>query len=266
MLDGVSARQLHNFVNEEILEHRFDESPVNNQPLFGLHQPALDLGYEQAMSSPKLHNLVEELICETNPLVESHIDRIRTTFKAAFEPIELARFRTTTFGSAFLRSHACPVKSGYQLVIQLACLIYYGYNPPSWETVSMARFYKGRVDWIQAMQPPAASFCAAARDESIRPRERRRLFLKAAGVHANTVMKIARGHGFKAHLHCLLGTLNNNEPIPALFNDAQWEATKVSSIKKVKTDCLEGMMLQETAFFMPEPDCIFVHYEVEEDG
>ena len=265
MLDGISARQLHNFINKTIVGYKHDQPPVYSQHPIGLHQPVLDLQHEQEMSSSKLHDLVEELTCATNSVIESQIDRIRATFKATFKPIDFTRFRTSAFGSAFLRSHACPVKSGYQIVIQLACLIYYGYNPPSWETVTMARFNKGRVDWNQAVQPATTRFCAAARDESILPMERRRLFLEAAGVHANTIMKIARGHGFKAHLHCLLGTLRDEEPIPALFRDTQWEATEVPSVKKVKTDCLEGMMLQETAFLMPEPDCIFVHYEVEED-
>ena len=58
----------------------------------------------------------------------------------------------------------------------------------------------------------------------------------------------------------------DEEEIPPLFLDKQWLATEVSAIKKVKVDCLEGMPMQETCFLMPRADCIFLHYEVEDDG
>ena len=130
----------------------------------------------------------------------------------------------------------------------------------------MSRFHKGRVDWIQAVQPNMASFCAAARDHRLPFARKRGLLFDAVNTFANTMTQVGRGHGFKAHLHALLAMVQDQEPIPALFEDKAWRDTTVSSVKTVKTDSLEGAMLQETAFLMPEPKCIFLHYEVEDDG
>jgi len=192
-------------------------------------------------------------------LLNEEGDRSFRRLKVAFEHIR-------TLGSNFLRTHKCPAKAGYQVIIQLACLLYYGYQPESWETISMSRFHKGRVDWIQAIQPDMVSFCAAARDNVVPLAKQRRLFFDAVNTFVNTMTQVGRGHGFKAHLHALLAMVRDDEPVPALFKDQAWRDTTVSSVKTVKTDCLEGAMLQETAFLMAEPKCIFVHFEVEDYG
>ena len=41
---------------------------------------------------------------------------------------------------------------------------------------------------------------------------------------------------------------------------------RVISTSKIKTDASEGLMAQEVGFFMPDPESVFVHYEVEDDG
>ena len=111
-----------------------------------------------------------------------------------------------------------------------------------------------------------ASFCAAARDASIPTADKRRMFFNAVNTFTDTMTKVLRGHGFKAHMHALTSMVKDHEELPALFQDKAWNDTKVASVKTVKTDCLEGAMLQETAFLLPEPKCIFLHYEVEDDG
>lgn len=111
-----------------------------------------------------------------------------------------------------------------------------------------------------------ASFCEAAGDTKLSFVEKRRMFFDAVNTFANTMTQVVRGHGFKAHLHALLAMVQDQEPLPAFFEDQAWRDTTVSSVKTVKTDCLEGLMVQEVAFLMPEPKCIFIHYEVEDDG
>ncbi|KAL9629224.1 MAG: hypothetical protein Q9164_006970, partial [Protoblastenia rupestris] len=155
---------------------------------------------------------------------------------AFFAPIEFTHHKVSALGKTFLRVHKCPFGTVYQLVIQLACRLYYGHNPPSWETISVARFHNGRVDWIQAVSPVVNEFCTAAADPNVRLAEQRRLFFAAANAHVNAMTLIARGQGFKAHLHALHGVLTDNEDLPLLFMDPSWEQTRVQSTKIVKTD------------------------------
>jgi len=244
MLDGMSVRQFNRCITNAIVDHRMPDEQTSSQGV----------------------NLVEEIDFVIEPAIESRIDVIRQRFKEKYAPIEFAHHHIRTLGSNFLRTNKCPAKAGYQVIIQLACLLYYGYQPESWETISMSRFHKGRVDWIQAIQPDMVSFCAAARDNVLPLAKQRRLFFDAVNTFVNTMTQVGRGHGFKAHLHALLAMVRDDEPVPALFKDQAWRDTTVSSVKTVKTDCLEGAMLQETAFLMAEPKCIFVHFEVEDYG
>ena len=245
MLDGMSVRQLNSFIMKAIIGHKAEHEmgdPVRNDP-FRPH----------------------ELFFKTDTAIETRITQIKDNFQETYAPNEFMHHKIKTLGGEFFRARKCPSKAGYQVVIQLACLLYYGYQPESWETISMSRFNMGRVDWIQAVQPPMARFCAAALDAELDLVEKRRLFFAAVNNFANTMTQIARGHGFKAHMHALLAMVNDDESLPELFLERIWHDTTVSSVKTVKTDCLEGAMLQETAVLLPEPRCIFLHYEVEEE-
>ena len=246
MLDGMNARQINRHITHAIQRHT---SSASDQTI------ALDH-----------HDLVKELDFSLDLKLKDRIVRIRDQFQSKYSPIEFAHHESEVFGSAFLRRHRCPTKSGYQVVIQLACLLYYGYQPDSWETISMSHFHKGRVDWVQAAQSSMVAFCAAAGENAVPLAEQRTMFFDAVHEFANTMTQVLRGHGFKAHLHALLAMVQEGESLPSLFRDKSWLDTTVSSVKTVKTDCLEGAMLQETAFLMPEPKCIFVHYEIEDEG
>ena len=79
-------------------------------------------------------------------------------------------------------------------------------------------------------------------------------------------MRISQGHGFTAHLHCLHAVLHDEEDEPELFETRAWLDSRVQAPKQIKTDCLEGMMMQEIAVYLKGADDLFVHYEVEEDG
>ena len=60
--------------------------------------------------------------------------------------------------------------------------------------------------------------------------------------------------------------VRKHEPVPALFTDSTWEMMRVTSTRKIKPDASEGLTAQEAGFFMPDPESVFVHYEVEDDG
>ncbi|KAL8705707.1 MAG: hypothetical protein Q9201_001182 [Fulgogasparrea decipioides] len=251
MLDGLSVRKLQQAVTAAIL----DNDKITEATAL--------LAVDAEVALEKFP--VEELTLVPDSASEQRISHIEEGFDKGFAPIELVHHEVCTFGNVFLRQYGCSPKSGYQLVIQLACLLYYGYQPPSWETVSTARFHKGRVDWIQTVTPSVSEFCSSVLDSTVSRVECRNLFFNAAVAHTNQVNKIARGHGFKAHLHALREMVDDQEPIPKLFRDPAWEATRVQSAKIVKTDCTEGLMLQETAFLTPTEACIFIHFEVEDD-
>ena len=246
MLDAASLKQINHFITRAIFEHNVDidkDGQVN--------------GHAES---------IEEYKFVTNTSILHHIDRLQKEFDKRYIPVEFSHFRLSTVGNAFLHTKKIPSKAGAQLIIQLASLLYYEKQHASWETVTMMPFHQGRLDWMQVVSPNMYHFCKAALDEHIPLAERLALLRDAAQSHASTLTKIARGRGFAAHLEALQEVLQQHEPVPALFKDPTWEMMRVTSTRKIKTDASEGLMAQEAGFFMPDPESVFVHYEVEDDG
>lgn len=248
-LDALSVKQLNKAVMEAITEHKSN---------IQLYSSTYDRGIA--------HKYFEELKIRRNPSIESHINRIQGEFRESHAMAELNHFYLPHLGKNWLRSHKIPPKTGCQLIIQLASLLHFGQQHPSWEFITMMVFYKGRGDWMQVVSPSMFAFCQAAVDESISPNEVRKLLREAAETHTSTMMRIARGKGFAAHLEVLREILQPDEPVPALFKDPTWEMMRVTSTRKIKTDSLEGLMVQEGGFLMPDPRSVLVHYEVESEG
>lgn len=128
----------------------------------------------------------------------------------------------------------------------------------------MMPFRHGRLDWIQSVSPAMFTFCEAAFDESISMSRRSKLLREAASTHTSTMTRISRGRGFAAHLEALREIAQQEGTSPELFEDPTWSAMSVTSARKLKTDASEGMNVQEAGFFMPDPESVFVHYEIEE--
>lgn len=359
-IDGMGARPMVRQITDAIARHRPSSKGSQNATI------DLPSGRPASGSAPSTQPLVQEYLTNPTPSLISTISKISIDFHSTFTPIEFRHLSIPTLGSSFLRAHRCAPKTGYQLVIQLACRLWYGHFPDIWETVSTARFLKGRIDWLQTVSEDSAAFVDEAlpllenlgseglKDESDEEAQGeeydgldwdklRDLFHAAASTHAKAVTRIASGHGFKAHMHALRAMVREKKPrlsrteaahheeetpqptikgkekatvappqeietgltdpdvefephqllepngvatqlhddienveegeneeeaeeTPPLFLSPQWRATEVSSIKKVKVDCLDGMPMQETAFLMPQSNCIFLHYEVSDDG
>ena len=246
MVDSSTYRQLNDAVIDAIHDHQAE--------------PPWD---ETIDESSKLA-IVEEFTFDTNSTLDLHVSRVHQLFNNSVTRPELVYFFGTQFGSKYLRAKKCPPKTGYQLVIQLASLLYFGYQPPSWETISTRIFHKGRVDIIQVVLPAIAKFCASAQRDDMPVDIRRKLFYEAAKAHVNTATRISRGRGFAGHLYALQEVVQEEEEMPALFRDGTYSKTRPG---KIMTDCTEGKSaLQEGGFMMPDPEHVWVHYQVEDNG
>ena len=248
MVDGGSLQQLNEFVSKAILAYTPD---------------APRTGVTSTTTHGHFTRIVEHTFTVT-PTSEEHINRVQKQFHVSGFTLESGHFESKHIGSTFLRSHKCPPKTGYQLIIQLASLSYFGYQTPSWETVSMRPFQKGRVDIIQAVLPPVAEFCAAMYNDDTATSTRRKLFREAAKAHNSTLTRVSRGRGFAGHLYALQEVLREGEELPPLFTDPTYQKTRPA---KLMTDCTEWISpLQEGGFLMPDPEHMWVHYEVRHDG
>lgn len=63
---------------------------------------------------------------------------------------------------------------------------------------------------------------------------------------------------------CLQEVASPSESLPALFTDPSYANVQPA---KLRTDCAKlGHLVQEAGIVMPDPEGVWVHYEVEEEG
>ncbi|KAL8650289.1 MAG: hypothetical protein Q9226_005208 [Calogaya cf. arnoldii] len=161
---------------------------------------------------------IEKYTFDVDQTLKAHTHRVQDSFQNSCIATEWHYFNCRVLGASFFKLHNCTPKGGYQLVIQLASLYNFGYQPPSWETVTMRAFHKGRVDIIQTVLPPVAEFCASMSVRRLssdsttdvtnpskidNKQHLLALFHKAALAYTDTVTRISRGRGFAHHLYAL---------------------------------------------------------------
>lgn len=254
LIDGTTLRKLSNPIKQAIKQY----NPETD----------LESGPYDATIAP-----LEEYTFASHAEIDDQISQVEQRFHSRMCKTEYVHFSCFAFGGSFLKLHNCPAKTGYQLVIQLASLLYFGYNPPSWETITMRTFYKGRVDLIQTILPEVANFCTAMCSSAITTArttttetskvDLRDLFHKAAKAHTSAVTRISRGRGFAHHLYALQEVRRDDEEVPSLFQDPTYNKTRPG---KIMTDCVDWEdAISEGGYVMPDPEHVWVHYEVDDD-
>ncbi|MCJ1283208.1 polyketide synthase [Xylographa opegraphella] len=239
LLDGTSTAPLKEFIEQAI-----SESAPGNQ---------LNADEENFVS----HVQLEELLFETTPLIDERTQRLRQMFEARRSKYYYAGFDLTEVNGLFFRANKCSPKSGVQLVIQLACYRFFGYNPAASETVSMAHFRNGRVALSQTVWPQVVSFCKAADDPSLSVSDRRTLFSEAALSLAKSLNRAVKGYSTSRYMMALEWMLDATEPRPALFDDPVY---KQATTEMVTTDCLENDLL-ECGLVLRNAGSIWIHYQ-----
>lgn len=245
MLDAASMRLLNKFVTHALVSH--------------------EIGNQVQTHSSDRRQTAKPYQFTVDAAIQSAIVRVESHFRATYAPIEFSLYEIPDLGRKTLHKYKMSSRTGLQLIIQLAALIYFGRQHPSWETVTTMPFAKGRLDWIQAVSEPMVAFCRAAIDDSVPDADLYDLLKRAAITHTSLRTRVARGHGYAAHLEALREVLRDDEPVPTMFEDTTWEMMHVTHVRKLKTDASDGLMVQEGGFFMPDPESVFVHYEADEE-
>ena len=238
-MDGIAVEPLHEYINREI--GAFDTKSYSAEEIEGEFSPD-----------------VEQLPMLTNKVIDDSIRQVRQEIRAISSNFTFASIEVSSLGLDFLRSHKCPIQSGIQLAIQLACRRFFGYNPPALETVSMAHFRKGRVEVHHIIGPAMAAFLKAAGDSTAPNHTFRVLFFEAAKAHAKSLSRAAKGRAFSRHILAMEWMLREGEVTPELFEDPSYIKMKPGKVmtSNFTTGWLEG------GFVYPIPKSILIYFQV----
>ena len=246
MMDGPTVKQLGDCINEAIFAYQ----PVHLNG-HGLQDTVM----------------VEECKININPEIESRISEAHQNFLKNVAPWEYYSHSCSGLGNAYFRSFKLPPKSAGQILIQIASRIHFGYQPASWETVTLHHFHKGRIDIHQAISPPVAAFldtiCEPDGKEKAIPAGTNimAIFSEATASHSAAMTRISRGKGFDRHLSALRETLEAGEELPPFFNDPLYTRTRP---RKIMATCSDSGV-EESAYVLRDPESIWCQYELEED-
>ncbi|KAL6691259.1 polyketide synthase [Trichoderma pleuroticola] len=245
-LDGLSARQLSEYITDEILN---TESVGDGVP----------------------GSIVRELVLETSPAIEKAISEQTQRNLAHYNIIGSSRGHYPALNRSFIGTKGLRSKGTVLMAILMATRIFYGHFEPVWETVTLAKYARGRIDWLQNLTPDIVAWIEAALEFKRGGKgdimELASKLKEAAISHVQSLQRVADGRGYVESLYALMGiALAEGKQLPALFDSAAWRhSDRHLSAKKVKIDCLGSggyLRMQEGGFLMPNPDTLFIHYEV----
>lgn len=249
MIDGSTLNGLAQAINTCIVdEHRQSRSacteqestvlPLNEAPLLYTHIPFM-----------------------SNVIIDERISKLRSEHLARLSGYSFSCYVHRTWSTEFCRSYKLPTKSVFQMVIQLAVRLHFGYNPLSWDMVVQRQFLRGRFDNMNVQTAEVAAFCKTALNDEAIPREKRRLFLDAVRSHAQFVMLSSRGRGWMRHVMALKELAGPSDNLPTLYSDPLYLRTRE---RKVFTSFGDSGVL-ELGNCWADREALWISCEVEDD-
>ena len=225
-----------------------------------------DLDESETASCPLTEIIEKQQTFESTPSLSDQINRVRDKFQQT-PRYEVVHHTHRHFGAKFLRQQHCAPNSGFEVMLQLSSLLFFGHQPPTWQSVVLRSFRNGRTDFMQIASPAMREFCLAAIAgvNSTNQRSKgdlRALFLKAATSHTGTLTRIGRGKGFMRHLEALQDVKKEDEETPALFSDS---ALKKMLVTKFRTSTAHFEGLDESGILLPNQEGVWVRYLVDDE-
>lgn len=264
-LDGMDVRSLHHHLTESLFIHGETDTRLDHLGSEDLAYPVREFGW----------NVDEKAVQQITEV------RLRGS---SYGIIDHRVVRREGLGFNFLRAQRAPPNATAHFIVLLAIYLVDGEVRPAWEIVSLAPFFRGRIDWVQTVTPAVRSFieaaaAAAATDSSLRGNDTRAdlraLFHAATMAHTRLISTAARGRGYVKQMYALLGALGSvrnsvETELPPLFRTHAWNATRRGGPGQ---DLKIGFMANkgeqsdewdEGGFIMEGDRGVYVHCNVEE--
>ncbi|KAJ5896473.1 Highly reducing polyketide synthase sdnO [Penicillium subrubescens] len=243
MIDGLTVHRMNEWIHESIRSHIPNQDHTNG-------------------TSNGIHPTLEEYTLTTTPSIDSHILAVRNSHLQTTSSREYSYLTLSHFGKDFLARHGCPIKSVFDVTIQLASNLYFGHNPASWEPMSMAHFHKGRTEIFQGVLPSVAQFCTTATDTAVPAVQRREMLIRAANEYTAGLQNSGKGNNYFRLMTVLEGMWPvEEEELAPLFRDPVWLRTYPRFIMSGLTD---GGSL-DSAFALVDPEGVWICYSIGEN-
>lgn len=242
-----------------------DHSKLDGSTMYTLHSSIKKAIREgppaaQVFKTPEI--TLEECIFSTSLELDNHICRIREEQSRRVSDIDYSKLVYPRYGAKYFRDRKISPNSGYEIIVQLATRLFFGYNQAAWQAVNMSHFHKGRVDIFQSFTPAMEAFCIEATKDTISVENCRELFLKAARDHNRGILRVANGEGYDRTLTAMeqLGLEQGykKDEMPSFYSDDAWVKTRPQFLLTGGADDIHS----EAAFILRNKTALWVLYHI----
>lgn len=172
--------------------------------------------------------------------MDDYILQVRKRYRDRTSTYRYRYIKTSAISHSLAAGTGLSSKACLDFALQLAGRIHFGYNPATWEPVSVQHFHRGRPDPRQTVDNSVVKFCKAALDDNVSLIEKKRLMIGAANEWDVQTKATMEGARFLRRTEALLGVLAGLVPRP---NKAEvQEFTEEQLLNWTWADSLAGLV------------------------
>jgi len=153
-----------------------------------------------------------------------HISFLREQWLSNNALRDFISYELPTLSGQILSQSRVPIKSGYDVLCQLAFFLYNGKRiVPNWQPVMLSHFHDGRHDMVQMASPKVRAFCeavVATGEDEVPILQKRSLMVEAARDLSRRLSKAKDGKGFFRLFVTIEQRWPKGEPRPRVFDNS----------------------------------------------
>ncbi|KAJ1722767.1 Carnitine O-acetyltransferase mitochondrial, partial [Coemansia biformis] len=206
-----------------------------------------------------------ELCFEYNDELLGHIQHAVGYFDAEVAAHELSTLAFDGFGKEQIKDMGVSPDAFVQMAMQLACYRQFRQLPPTYESASTKAFSHGRTETSRSVSEHSAAWCRAMVDhpETTDLHAKAEILRSAVAHQAQGTAQCAKGRGIDRHLLGLEYALLPGEPVPAIFSDPVFTASRHW---KLSTSQISDPILAAYGWGEVVDDGFGVAYRIENDA
>ncbi|KAG0645551.1 Highly reducing polyketide synthase [Hyphodiscus hymeniophilus] len=248
MIDGLTFHGMNEWITRDIMEYG---TALNGVTSNGVSQSA-----DHRIS-------LDRYLCTTTPAIDAHILSARAAYFATTSSREFAYHSVPLFGKELLISKSLSMKGIFDIIIQLAGRLYFGYNQASWEAISHAEIHKGRAEMLQICTPSVVAFCEAALDSEMSALTRRNLLLRAVNDHGAVLKGGSKaGLGFRRIFDAMDEMREDTEELPRVLKNSTYK----NHVRQLLAVNFTDDSLLTSVYLLPEPESVWIMYHISDNG
>jgi hypothetical protein len=195
--------------------------------------------------------------------LDKHISVLREQWLSNNALREFISYKLPTLSGQILGQSKVPIKSGYDVLCQLAFFLYNGKRiAANWQPVMLSQFHDGRHDMVQMASPKVRAFCeavVATGEDEVPILQKRNLMIEAARDISRRLSEAKDGKGFFRLFVTIEQRWPKNQPKARVFDDTLHKRTFDFPISNINHNTVESVTTPL------DPSALRIRYTIHDD-